>query len=112
MPGILRVEIIDDEARATFHPLTKSGSTLSLHLTVPAFDQTTKVRSRENIGRILTHDFIARDVRSAGLRKSTNGTFTARIPLPDNATAIAACVESGISVKPGQAVGGYLPAAD
>ena len=105
--GTLEVKIASQTATITFsqNPGVKE---IEAYLVPMAMDVSSDVRAGENRGRKLAHSFVALDLVSRKL-SDKNGEFTGELPFSYTAAkAVAVWVTPIGSVRPVQAVGGYL----
>lgn len=112
--GILTLsQIVPGRWRVEFEP-TDTPRKLEGHVALLAGGIVTTVRAGENAGRKLAHEFVAFALRDAVLAQAGPGRFAAEIDLPTAAPAgasrlaIAAWVTPAYSLKPLQAVGGWI----
>ena len=112
-PGSLLVEVSADELQISFEP---TGSLASDKLTVSAallgFGLSSQVRSGENAGRELNHDFVALEVAQTEMHIE-NGLYQATLQRPQSAVeseryGLAVWVSKNDEQKPLQAAGGWL----
>ena len=83
----------------------------TVHAAWLGFDRTSKVLAGENRGRVLPHDFVALDEKSAVLTQD-GAAYRALIPASATAggkTGLAVWITAGRSPAPIQAGGAYLP---
>ncbi len=110
--GVLHVAVVGDELQARYTPPPSQPGTFLLEVALLGFDLSTDVRAGENRGRELTHQFAV----LAHARAPDAGTQW-RMALPGSAVtsermALAAWVTEVGQLRPLQATGGWLPAAD
>lgn len=124
--GKLRLQIDHDQVSLSFNPFDEpnAGSDSSLanstattaHLVLLGFDLDSEVRSGENRGVVLKHNFVALDhqLRTSAetLRQRDGETYRWKFQpfdLPAKQTlAIVAWVQQANDIKPVQSVGGWL----
>ena len=94
---------------ATIRFSRNSGSKeIEAHIVPLAMDVSSDVLAGENRGRKLPHSFVALDIVSGKL-SDKNGELTVELPFEyGTAKAVAVWVTPVGSVRPVQAVGGYL----
>ena len=103
--------------RVSFNPAKDSSSRYEIHAALLAGGIVSEVKSGENSGRQLKHDFVAVNLVQLGLTTS-NGVATGRfiIHAPKSPTgktrALVAWVTREDELQPVQATGGWLSAAD
>ena len=104
---MLRVSVQDNTFQATF----RGASADTLHIVWLGFDLMSSVRSGENRGRALQHDFVVLSHADYQGTSDWQGTLPKR---PDNVPtlALAAWVGHKSNPTPLQAVGGWYPALD
>ncbi|MCB1582729.1 MAG: DUF1223 domain-containing protein [Xanthomonadales bacterium] len=105
-PGVLTLTIDRHLARLSF---VKRSTEMDFHLAILGMNINTEVKSGENAGHQLTHDFVVLNHQTQ--RGKQSATLT--LPLitkynPEQFAAVAWITEPD-SLKPLQAVGGYLP---
>jgi hypothetical protein len=110
--GKLGLSVDGQQAKIAFTPSVSGSGELEVHVTMLGFDLETEVRSGENGGRTLEHDFVVLGYRSLAMTRR-NSTYTAAFSLPDvkvpsERKAIAAWVSLPGDPRPVQVVGGWL----
>jgi hypothetical protein len=109
-PGHLVVERISpSEYRVSFQP--QAGFTGGeAHLAILGFDLKSNIRSGENAGRALVHQFVVLDLAQSALAKEgAEWTAILRIPTkPPGRLALASWITPSGSNAPLQATGGWL----
>jgi hypothetical protein len=113
--GKLELRVNGQQARASFTPSVPIGGELEMHVAILGFDLSSEVRSGENGGRTLDHDFVVLGYRSLATEKN-NAVHTASFTLPavnvdSKRKAIAAWLSVPGDPSPVQAVGGWLNGA-
>ncbi len=109
--GVLDLAINGESFIAGFTPVGESAQRLRLHIAVLGFGLQTPVRSGENRGELLRHDFVVLGHRSySGEGMAWEGNLPGTI-LSDEAQrlAVAAWVSPVDRQEPLQALGGWLP---
>ena len=107
--GNLDVVVDKKNISAKFRPVLGDANRLDLHIALLGLDIKTKVSAGENNGRVLKHEFVVIGFKTL---RGINGRW--HTSLPDlhykgaAPQAIAAWVTRANSLKPLQAVGGYL----
>ena len=109
--GILDLTVSDTSFTAAFAPNGVESQPLQLHVAVLGFGMETPVRSGENRGELLRHDFVVLGHRAY---RSDSGSWSGELPeaiLEDEAQrlGIAAWVSPVDRQEPLQALGGWLP---
>lgn len=109
-PGRLALEIGNGSITASYESVQALSGGLILHLALLGMNQSTQVRSGENQGRRLEHDFVVLELLSRPAAASDK-PLQWRLPVSGlhRAEAIAAWVTTADSPRPLQAVGGWLP---
>ncbi len=111
--GKLKLKINDMELKAEYQPIEKmDDETLVLNIAVLGFDMKTEVRSGENHGKELRHDFTVLGYKTILLYKNES-VYTVMTELPDiietaPKMAISAWINNENDMTPVQAVGGWL----
>jgi hypothetical protein len=110
--GKLELDINGQQAEASFAPSLPVSGALEMHVAVLGFDLSSQVRSGENGGRTLEHDFVVLGYRRLATEKN-NAVYTASFSLPavkvdSERKAIAAWLSGPDDPSPVQAVGGWL----
>jgi hypothetical protein len=124
--GKLRLELNSEQALLKFQPLTHANNNSSslgtkaeistAHLILLGFGLSSEVRSGENRGEVLKHNFVALDhqIRTQHDDTAPNQWQFKPFDLPaaqaaNMRLAIVAWVQRGNDIRPIQAVGGWLP---
>lgn len=110
--GNLSVRVDNGFAAIQFHGVGPTPEQLTAHVALLGMNLETAVRSGENRGRKLHHDFVALNVVSIRLASTASG-YAANTPLPEiasdaNNLALAVWVSAEGAQKPIQSVGGLL----
>ena len=111
--GALVMELRDNVMTAEFAPRYEDYGDLVLNVGVLGMGLQTDVRTGENAGRTLKHDFVALETLAVPLERR-DGTYAATLTMPEVTSVtggqalVAWVVEAGEQV-PIQAVGGHLP---
>jgi hypothetical protein len=110
--GKLELRVNHQQAKAVFTPTAPTDGALELHVAILGFDLKTDVRSGENGGNTLEHDFVVLGYRSIPTTR-TMAHYTASFSLPtvsveSDRKAIAAWLSPPGDPSPVQAVGGWL----
>lgn len=113
MPGILRLELEDQQARIEFTPTIFSQAKLQVNLALLGFDLETEVKAGENRGEKLAHNFVVLAVNQANL-KTNNNQYITQLDIPVSAIkanhfGIVAWINNSHNQMPLQTVGGWLP---
>lgn len=107
--GKLEVRVNQNELIADFRPNTDNTQTLDLHIALLGMGLTSKITAGENKGRISLHEFV---VVGFDTVRGANGHWQTRLPEPHYQgmlpRALAVWITPVDSLKPLQAVGGYL----
>jgi hypothetical protein len=114
MPGILKLEINDNQASVNFVPTNTLLKKLNVNLALLGFDLETKVKAGENKGKKLPHNFVVLAINQADLVKE-NDHYISRLEVPNSKIktsryGIVAWINDPNKQKPLQTVGGWLPA--
>jgi hypothetical protein len=115
-PGILVLQRNPDgSGMVTFTPIGASTAKFyEASVAVLGGDVFVKVRSGENAGRTLAHDFLALNIASLRLTRTSSGVFSASFPPPPDDLpkagrhALAAWVSNPGDLTPLQATGGWI----
>lgn len=110
--GHLKLSVDDQQAEMKFTPAAPVSGELEMHVAILGFDLKSEVKSGENGGRTLEHDFVVLGYRSLPTTRN-NSTHSARFALPEvtvasNRKAIAAWLSAPGDPTPIQVVGGWL----
>jgi hypothetical protein len=110
--GNLKLSVDGQRAQMKFTPSVPVSTELEMHVAILGFDLKTEVRSGENGGRTLEHDFVVLGYRSLPTIRE-NSIHTASFILPEprvasNRKAIAAWLSAPGDPSPIQVVGGWL----
>ncbi len=107
--GKLKVSVNQDELTADFTPLASQSPPLDLHIALLGMDLVSKITAGENKGRTSRHEFVVIGFKTVA---SEAGHWRTRLPdlhYPDaEPRALAVWVTPARSLKPLQAVGGFL----
>ena len=110
--GRLRLSVDGQQAKIAFTPSVSGSGDLEVHVAMLGFDLETEVRSGENGGRTLEHDFVVLGYRSLAMtRRESTHTAAFSLPqlkVPSERKAIAAWVSLPGDPRPVQVVGGWL----
>jgi len=110
--GTLTLHIDGQHIGARFETADQGISEPVLHVALLGMGLESHVKSGENRGRRLHHDFVVLGFSSARLlREADDFTAVARLPVPSESAeryALAAWVSANGNVAPVQAAGGYL----
>ena len=109
--GVLRLSLDDDgKLSATFTPETTQPRNLALNVALLGNDLESDVKSGENGGRKLRHDFVVLDlIKTEMTRESSRWTGSVTLPMrsgADKPSALAAWITE--NATPIQATGGWL----
>jgi hypothetical protein len=112
-PGVLRIAVENaDTVRATFHPASANAQQdVVIHVAQLGFEINSHVKTGENNGRKLQHDFVVLSLASEQLRNESSEAVLHfnNSKLPGNAPgAVAAWITENGRAEPIQAVGGWL----
>ena len=103
------VRVSQDILSAEFTPLTDALPVLDLHIALLGMDLLSRITAGENKGRTSRHEFVVIGFKSV---QSQDGHWQTRLPdlhYPNTESrALAVWVTPARSLKPLQAVGGYL----
>lgn len=105
-PGILTVTIDNHRVKIEFPNTQKQ---LKYNLAIIGTGLITEVKSGENDGRKLSHDFVVLDHQSATRESSAYFDLPLMVGHQPNQYALVAWISDTHSLKPIQATGGYLP---
>ena len=113
--GKLELKVNGQRAQTSFTPSVPVSGELEMHVAILGFDLSSQVRSGENGGRTLDHDFVVLGYRSLATKKN-NAVYTASFSLPAvkvdaQRKAIAAWLSVPGDPSPVQALGGWLQGA-
>lgn len=111
-PGNLALAVNGEDVAVHFDAEDMHDKPLAVHVALLAMNRETNVKAGENANRILRHDFVVTDIKSARLKANAAG-FSSTLRFQSIAddppgTAIVAWVSTANSQAPLQAVGGYL----
>lgn len=112
--GKLAVNLNDDAINASYHPLEKSNSNLMLNVVILGFDLKIDIKTGENKGRQLTHDFVVLGYKKIAMRLSNDGLYkVSDVALPNLTTnpstkALVTWVNDIENLNPIQATGGWI----
>jgi len=110
--GKLGLSVDGHQAKITFTPSVTVRGTLEVHAAVLGFDLKTEVRSGENGGRTLDHDFVVLGYRNLAMTRRDSTHIAAfslpEVKVPSERKAIAAWVSLPGDPRPIQVVGGWL----
>jgi len=110
--GNLKLSVDGQRAEMKFTPSVPVSPELEMHVAILGFDLKTEVRSGENGGRTLEHDFVVLGYRSLPtIREDSSHTASFTLPEPtvaSNRKAIAAWLSAPGDPSPIQVVGGWL----
>ncbi len=110
--GLLKAAITDDhDVVLTFEPAAAINRALDVHMATLGFGLETNVRTGENRGRKLRHDFVALSLATAKLAGSGGDACFKIEPALDASRkpgAVAIWVTESGSTQPIQATGGWL----
>ena len=109
--GVLELAVSGDAFTARFTPAGDKGAPLQLHIALLGFGLETPVRSGENRGELLRHDFVVlgHNVYTAREMNWSGALPDAVLAGEARRLAIAAWVSPGDRQEPLQALGGWLP---
>jgi len=110
--GKLSLSVDGQQAKIAFTPSVSGSGELEVHVAMLGFGLQTEVRSGENSGRTLEHDFVVLGYRSLTMTHR-NSTYAAAFSLPElevpsERKAVAAWVSLPGDPRPVQVVGGWL----
>ncbi len=111
--GVLSVDISGQSASVVFRPTEKQNQKLKLHVAILGFDQLTRVRSGENSGKKLPHDFVVIAYKDVPFEKVLH-EYKALLDLPDDTgfasakKALVFWVSEQANPAPIQVVAGWL----
>jgi hypothetical protein len=107
--GKLEVELIGNRLTANFKPTTGNISALKLHIALLGMGLQSRISAGENKGKTVQHEFVVIGLKSV---EATAGHWQTRLPdlhyEGSEPRALAVWVTPLDSLKPLQAVGGYL----
>lgn len=111
-PGVLKLEINDDQATVIFTPTKVTSTKIKVSLAILGFDLQTSVKAGENRGKKLAHNFVVLGMNHATLERKDE-QFITRLAVPtpkiiSKRYAIVAWVNESGKQEPLQAVGGWL----
>ncbi len=112
--GILSIEAAEN-SNYHIHFMPSSGlrAKWNAHLSLLAFDEASEVKSGENRGKRLSHEFVVLDLQTRPMERDGNEfhqTLRLELPKEEQVTryGVAAWVTRQGDMRPVQAVGGYL----
>lgn len=105
-PGILSVSIDRHLASLSF---AQGTSEMNYHLAILGMNLTTQVKAGENAGHQLSHDFVVLNQQSQAGKQTATFTLPLITKNQPEQFAFVAWVTEANSLRPIQAVGGYLP---
>ena len=115
-PGNLSLDVNDNAFKANFSPRATALPNGELHIAIIGFNLKTAIKRGENRGRILKHDFVV--LAESTYRQSGTNSWQGSLPILPSAfieetkgpkdLAVVAWVTNPHSLKPIQAVGGWL----
>lgn len=113
MPGVLKLEINDQQVSIEFMPTKFSHKKLEVNLALLGFDLETEVKAGENRGKKLPHNFVVLAVNQANLKANENQYMT-QLDIPVSTIkasrfGIVAWINDSHNQMPLQTVGGWLP---
>ena len=113
--GKLTLSVTGQQAKLAFTPTQPRNGELEMHVAILGFDLKSDVRSGENGGRTLEHDFVVLGYRSLATTRK-NAVHSADFSLPavnvaSERKAIAAWLSAPGDPRPVQVVGGWLSEA-
>ena len=111
-PGILKLQLVDNQASIKFTPTAMTKNNLKVNLALLGFALQTQIKAGENKGKKLAHDFVVLAMSQAILDKKDN-EFTLQLDMPSSDIkskryGVVAWVNNAGSQKPIQTVGGWL----
>ena len=104
MPGVLKLELTDNQATVSFNPSEITRDKLNVSLALLGFDLETKVNAGENKGKKLPHNFVVLAINSANIEWKDN-QYIAHLNIPtsqikSNRYGIVAWVNNSREQKP------------
>ncbi len=113
MPGVLKLDITDDQAEILFTPTKFSHEKLEVNLALLGFNLETEVKAGENRGKKLPHNFVVLRINKSEM-KTDDKQHRAQLALPvsnikTSRYGVVAWVNNSMSQNPIQTVGGWLP---
>ena len=113
IPGVLKLDISDQQAEILFTPTRFTHEKLEVKLALLGFNLETEVKAGENRGKKLPHNFVVLGINQAEMKTDNNKHRTQlALPISDIKTSrygIVAWVNNSKNQKPIQTVGGWLP---
>jgi len=113
IPGVLKLDISEQQAEILFTPTRFAHEKLEVNLVLLGFDLETEVKAGENRGKKLPHNFVVLGINQAEMKTDNNQHRTQlALPMSDIKTSrhgIVAWVNNSKNQKPIQTVGGWLP---
>jgi hypothetical protein len=111
-PGVLKLEITDDQASIVFTPTNAGATKIKVNLALLGFELETSVKAGENRGKILPHNFVVLGMNQATLERKDK-QFVTRLAVPSpkiksKRYAIVAWVNNSNKQEPLQSVGGWM----
>jgi len=107
--GTLNVRVVDNTLTADFKPVSNDTPELHLHIALLGMNLESSITAGENKGRTSQHEFVVLGLKSL---QGHDGHWNTHIPelhyRGAKPHALAAWVTNSNSLKPLQAVGGYL----
>ncbi len=111
--GVLAVDVQGEVAQVRFKPTATTHRNVNINIALIGFGVSTVVRSGENKGRTLSHDFVVLAMNQEALQPE--GTrFIATVDMPRSKIdapryGVVAWISANDSQRPIQTVGGMLP---
>ncbi|RKZ87870.1 MAG: DUF1223 domain-containing protein [Gammaproteobacteria bacterium] len=112
--GKLTVNLDDDSVSASYQPLRKSNSSIVLNIAILGFNLKVDVKTGENSGRILIHDFVVIGYQKIAMDLSSEGLYTvsaANLPNPSvksSTKALVTWINDKNNLSPIQVTGGWI----
>lgn len=112
--GKLTVNLTGDAISASYHPLSKQKPDLILNIAILGFDLNVDIKTGENSGHTLNHDFVVIGYKKITMDLSSNGLYTVsatslpKLSVNPSTQAVVAWVNDKNNLSPIQTTGGWI----